>query len=108
MPTIPTVCSSMGTCSKNSAAPRTRLLSIQKMLVIDPVNRFALISLGYASRKAGHDQEAEKYFQRLAAAYPTLYVPYLALGDLYAARRDFAKAEVAYSKGHELAPRQQL
>ena len=25
--------------------------------------------------------------------YPTLYVPYLALGDLYTARREFAKAE---------------
>jgi tetratricopeptide (TPR) repeat protein len=75
-----------------------------KILAIDPVNRSALISLGYAFRNAGHDQDAEKDFQRLAAAYPTLYVPYLALGDLYATRRDFAKAEAAYSKGYELAP----
>lgn len=80
----------------------------KRILMIDPVNRPALISLGYASRNAGHDQEAEKYFQQLAAAYPTLYVPHLALGDMYAARRDFANAEAAYSKGYELAPRNSL
>jgi len=75
-----------------------------KILAIDPVNRGALTSLGFASRNAGNDQAAEKYFQQLAAAYPTLYVPYLALGDMYALRRDFPKAEAAYSKGYELAP----
>ena len=75
-----------------------------KILAIDPINRSALTSLGYASRNAGHDLEAEKYFQQLAAAYPTFYVPYLALGDMYALRRDFLKAEAAYSKGYELAP----
>lgn len=79
-----------------------------KILAIDPVSRSALTSLGFASREAGHDQDAEKYFQRLAAAYPTLYVPYLALGDMYTARRDFPKAEAAYSKGYELAPKNSL
>jgi tetratricopeptide (TPR) repeat protein len=76
----------------------------KKVLAIDPVSRFALTSMGYVSREAGQDQEAEKYFQRLAAAYPTLYVPYLALGDMYTARRDFIKAEAAYRKGYDLAP----
>ena len=80
----------------------------KKVLAIDPASRTALTSLGYVSREAGHDQEAEKYFQRLAAAYPNLYVPYLALGDLYASRREFAKAEVAYRKGYDLAPRNSL
>jgi tetratricopeptide (TPR) repeat protein len=75
-----------------------------KILAIDPLSRSALTSLGFASREAGHDQDAEKYFQRLAAAYPTLYTPYLALGDMYAARRDCPKAEAAYGKGYELAP----
>ena len=75
-----------------------------KMLAIDPLNRSALVSLGYAARDAERDQDAENYFQRLAAGYPTLYVPYLALGDMYAARRDFAKAEAAYRKGYERAP----
>ena len=70
---------------------------------MDPVNRYALTSLGYVSREAGYDQDAEKYFQKLEAAYPTLYIPYLALGDMYAARKDFAKAEASYKKGYELA-----
>jgi tetratricopeptide (TPR) repeat protein len=79
-----------------------------KILANDPVNRSALMSLGYIFRNAGHDQEAEKYFQRLAAAYPALYVPYLALGDMYASRRDFPKAEAAYRKGYDLAPQNSL
>jgi tetratricopeptide (TPR) repeat protein len=79
-----------------------------KILTIDPVNRSALISLGYAFRNAGNDQDAEIDFQRLAAAYPTLYLPYLALGDLYTAHRDFAKADAAYTKGYELAPANSL
>jgi tetratricopeptide (TPR) repeat protein len=78
------------------------------ILALDPVSRSALISLGYVSREAGRDQDAEKYFRRLAGAYPTLYVPYLALGDMYTARRDFPKAEAAYSNGYELAPRNSL
>ena len=80
----------------------------KKILAVDPVNRFALTSLGSVSREIGHDQDAEKYFQRLAAAYPTLYVPYLALGDMYTARRDFAKAEAEYRKGYSLAPKNTL
>jgi tetratricopeptide (TPR) repeat protein len=76
----------------------------KNILAIDPISRSALISLGYVSREAGHDQDAEKYFQKVAATYPTLYVPYLALGDMYTSRRDFAKAEAAYRKGYDLAP----
>src|SRR5262249_25577983 len=51
----------------------------KKILVIDPKNRLALTSLGSVSRELGDDREAEKYFLRLANAYPRLYVPYLAL-----------------------------
>lgn len=80
----------------------------KKILAIDANNRFALISLGYASRAAGRDQAAEKYFERLAQADPSLYVPYLALGDLYTAKRDFKKAQVAYEKGYSLAPKNAL
>ena len=79
-----------------------------KILANDAVNRSALISLGYISRNAGHDPDAEKYFQRVAAAYPASYVPYLALGDMYAARRDFPKAEAAYREGYDLAPHNSL
>ena len=84
--------------------PDDAIAVYRKILVIDPVSRYALTSLGYVSRENGHDQEAEKYFQKLEAAYPTLYIPYLALGDMYAARKDFAKAETSYKKGYELAP----
>jgi tetratricopeptide (TPR) repeat protein len=76
----------------------------RNILAINPMNRSALISLGYVSRNIGHEQEAEECFQRLAAAYPSSYIPYLALGDMYAARRDLARAEEAYLKGNELAP----
>ena len=76
-----------------------------QILEIDPKNRFALTSLGYASRTAGRDADAEKYFRRLAEVNPTLYVPYAALGDMYTARRDFAKAETNYSKAYRLAPK---
>jgi tetratricopeptide (TPR) repeat protein len=80
----------------------------KQILATDAVNRFALISLGYASRAAGRDQDAEKYFQRLEQADPALYVPYLALGDLYAAGREFPKAEDSYSKGYAQAPQKAL
>lgn len=80
----------------------------KKILMGDPNNRFALISIGYASRAAGHDQDAEKYFERLAQADPSLYVPYLALGDLYASLHDYGKAEASYSEGYEHAPQTAL
>jgi tetratricopeptide (TPR) repeat protein len=80
----------------------------RQILAIDSTNRFALTSLGFVSRESGHDKEAEKYFERLAAAYPKLYVPYLALGDMYASRRDFTKAQSAYRRAHELAPTNSL
>jgi tetratricopeptide (TPR) repeat protein len=80
----------------------------KQILSVDAANRFALTSLGYASRAAGRDQDAEKYFLRLAEADPSLYIPYLALGDLYTARREFTKAEASYSKGYALAPRKPL
>ena len=80
----------------------------KQVLAIDPRNRFALTSLGYATRAAGRDPEAEKYFKRLAQAYPSLYVPYLALGDMYTAHREFTRAQASYSKGFALAPRNAL
>lgn len=76
----------------------------KRILAMNPTDRYALTSLGFASRTAGRDDDAERYFDQLAQAYPNLYVPYLALGDLYTARRDFSKAQTSYSKGYELAP----
>ena len=80
----------------------------KRVLGIDPRNRFALISLGYASRTVGRDPEAQRYFERLARDYPTLYIPYLALGDMYTAHRDFAKAQASYRKAYALAPKNAL
>jgi len=76
----------------------------KQILSMDENNRFALTSLGYASRAAGRDQDAENYFLRLAQADTSLYIPYLALGDLYTARREFAKADASYSRAFALAP----
>ena len=80
------------------------IAAYKQILAIDPRNRFALTSLGYASRVVGRDTEAAAYFERLAKDYPTLYVPYLALGDMYTAHHEFAKAEESYRKAYALAP----
>lgn len=79
-----------------------------QILTVDPKNRFALTSLGYASRTAGRDQDAEKYFRRLAEVDPKLYIPYAALGDMFTARREFAKADANYAKAYKLAPKNAL
>lgn len=84
------------------------ILVYKQILAADAVNRFALISIGYASRAAGRDQDAENYFQRLEQADGSFYVPYLALGDLYTARRAFAKAQESYDKAYALAPNNSL
>lgn len=84
--------------------PDDAIAAYRKVLAIDPNNRLALTSLGYTLRTNGHDQEAEKYFQKLEAAYPNWYVPHLALGDMYTQHHEYAKAEVEYRKGHKVAP----
>ena len=76
----------------------------RKILASDPKNRFALTSLGYALRAGGNDQDAEKDFDELAKDYPSLYVPYLALGDIYTSRQEYRKAGDFYSRGYALAP----
>lgn len=80
----------------------------RRILVRDPGNHSALIALGYASRALGQDQNAEKYFLHLAEVAPSLYIPYLALGDLYAAQHQFPKAQAAYSRAYILAPQKVL
>ncbi len=78
------------------------------MLQRDPKNRFALESLGYLSRDEGNNKDAEMYFTRMASAYPTDYVPHLALGDLYTAIRNFSKADASYQQAFKLAPTNSL
>lgn len=84
------------------------ITAYKQILSIDPSNRYALTSLGYASRTVGRDAEAREYFERLAKAYPSLYVPYLALGDMYTAHREFRRAEASYRKAYALAPHNAL
>lgn len=80
----------------------------KKVLAMDPKNRSALTSLGYASRDVGRNTDARNYFLRLAKLYPKLYIPYLALGDMYASEHQFDRAEAAYLKAHSLAPHKTL
>jgi len=88
--------------------PEEAMVVYRKILATDSNNRSALTAAGYLSRQTGHDPDAEKYFQRLAAAYPKLYIPYLALGDLYTSRHDFARAQTSYRKAYELSPKNSL
>jgi predicted Zn-dependent protease len=80
----------------------------RQILTTNPTNRFALISAGYASRAAGNHKDAIMYFERLARAEPSLYIPYLALGDLYTALHEYDKAETSYSAGYRLNSRDAL
>ena len=80
----------------------------KQVLADDGDNRLALTSLGYALRAAGHDDDAEKYFEHLERVDPSSHVAYLALGDLFTARREFTKAQASYSKGYELDPQNAL
>jgi len=80
----------------------------KRVLAADPGNRFALTSLGYASRALGREQDAEQYFTLLAEDHPSLYVPYLALGDLYTAQREFKRADERYNQAFTRAPRNAL
>lgn len=76
----------------------------RQALAMQPRSRFALTALGYAERAAGDDHAAERYFDELAKDYPSLYVPYLALGDLYTAHNNYRRALEFYSKGYSVAP----
>lgn len=78
------------------------------LLKRDEKNRYALEALGYLSRDEGNNKDAETYFNRMAAAYPDDYVPYLALGDMFTTTREFAKADANYQKGWKLAPTNSL
>lgn len=75
-----------------------------KALTMDPANQAGLTGIGYLARDLGDPKAAEQYFTKLASLYPDDYVPYLALGDLYTADKDFAKAQANYERAHKIAP----
>ena len=84
------------------------IAAYQQVLTLQPHSRFALTALGYSERAAHNDSQAEHYFNLLAQAYPKLYVPYLALGDLYTDRHQYKRAQEYYAKGYEVAPKNAL
>lgn len=75
-----------------------------KVLDLDKNNRQALSALGYLARDAGDAKLARVYFARAAAAHPKDFAPYLALGDLDTAERDFRAAEVNYENAYKRMP----
>jgi len=75
-----------------------------KVLEVDHHNRQALSSLGYLARDSGDTKLAETYFLKAAAAHPKDFAPYLALGDLYAAERNFHSAEANYENAYQRMP----
>ena len=73
-------------------------------LAIDPSNASALGSLGFVSREMGDNAAARNYFLELEKKHSDDYVPYLALGDLYSAMRQFPEAQESYEQAFKRAP----
>lgn len=80
----------------------------QHALALDPANHAALAAAGYLSRDLHNIPAAEKYFLKLEQLYPSDYVPYFALGDLYTSERQLERAQASYEKAYALAPNNAL
>jgi tetratricopeptide (TPR) repeat protein len=78
--------------------------TFQKVLEIDSNNRTALASLGYLARDAADTKLAEDYFTRAIKAHPKDFAPYLALGDLYTAEKNFPAAQKNYESAYKVMP----
>jgi len=76
----------------------------QEALAIDSSNASALGSLGFVSREMGDNAAARAYFLELEKKHPDDYVPYLALGDLYSATRQFPEAQQSYEQSFARSP----
>lgn len=70
----------------------------------EPNNKPALESMGYLMRETGDAAASEKFFRRVMQADPADYVPYLALGDMYTARKDFTRGLDMYEQAFKRAP----
>ncbi len=75
-----------------------------KVLELDHNNRTALASLGYLARDRGDAKLAETYFKQAVSAHPKDFTPYLALGDLYTAERNFPEAQANYEEAFKRMP----
>jgi tetratricopeptide (TPR) repeat protein len=73
----------------------------REALAIDASNAGALGSLGFLSREMGDSAAARGYFLELAKKHSDDYVPFLALGDLYSADRQFPEAQQSYQQAFQ-------
>jgi len=73
----------------------------RQALAIDSSNAGALGSLGFLSREMGDSEAARGYFLELAKKHSDDYVPFLALGDLYSADRQFPEAQASYQQAFQ-------
>ena len=73
----------------------------REALAIDASNAGALGSLGFLSREMGDSAAARGYFLELAKKHSDDYVPFLALGDLYSADRQFPEAQESYQQAFQ-------
>ncbi len=80
----------------------------REALAIDSANAGALGALGFLSREMGDSEAARGYFLELAKKHPDDYVPYLALGDLYGANRQFSEAQASYLQAFQKSPNHPL
>ena len=80
----------------------------REALAIDPSNAGALGALGFLSREMGDSEAARNYFLEFAKKHPDDYVPYLALGDLYSANRQFPEAQESYEQAFQKSPNNPL
>jgi tetratricopeptide (TPR) repeat protein len=70
----------------------------REALTIDSSNAGALGALGFLSREMGDSESARTYFMEFAKKHSDDYVPFLALGDLYSANRQFPEAQESYGQ----------
>jgi tetratricopeptide (TPR) repeat protein len=77
-------------------------------LAIDSSNAGALGSLGFLSREMGDSEAARTYFLEFAKRHSDDYAPYLALGDLYSANRQFPEAQENYEQAFKRTPNNPL
>ena len=80
----------------------------REALAIDSSNAGALGSLGFLSREMGDSEAARGYFLEFAKKHSDDYGPYLALGDLYSANRQFPKAQESYEQAYKRSPNHPL
>jgi tetratricopeptide (TPR) repeat protein len=80
------------------------LKTYRTALALDPSNAGALGALGFVSREMGDSEAARGYFLELEKKHPDDYAPYLALGDLYSANRQFPAAQESYEQAFKRAP----